>query len=121
MLGHKVFGSGIAGLSVQAICQDIAAGLTATGTTQGDAYPVTTGKAAFSTVASGAGAVLTASASGGDSQVLYNGGANPLKVYPPSGARINNAPVNGAVTLATHTGCEFHCMTTSQWFGVLSA
>lgn len=121
MLAYKVFTSGLSGLAVEAICRDVATALTATGTTRSDAYAVTTGKALFTTVTSGTGAVLSNMASAGDSQVLFNAGANPLKVYPPSGAKINSLPADQGVYLAVNTGCEFHCMSATQWFGVLSA
>jgi hypothetical protein len=121
MLGYKVFGSGMPGLTVQAMCQDSADALTATGTNQATAYEVTTAKALFSTVTSGTGCRLSPQATAGDSQVLFNAGANPLLVYPPVGAKVNSLPTNGGVILARNTGCEFHCMSTTQWFGVLSA
>lgn len=121
MLSYKLFGSGLNDMAVTAIGKDIASGLTATGTTQTDAYEVTTAKALFSTVASGTGAKLSSAASAGDSQAIYNGGANPLKVYPPTGGKINNLSTNAGVILTVNTGAEFHCMSTTQWFGVLSA
>jgi hypothetical protein len=121
VLGWKVFGAGLPGLAVQALCQDVMTSLTATGTNQATAYPITTAKALFSTVTSGTGAVLSLAATAGDSQVVFNAGANPLKVYPPTGAKINSLPTNTGVLLATNTGCEFHCMSATQWFGVLSA
>jgi hypothetical protein len=121
VLSYKVFPSGLSGLAVQSMCKDVADSLTATGTVQGDAYHVTTAKAYFSTVAAGSGARLDTQASSGDDQAIYNGGANALKVYPPTGARINNAATNAAVTLAPNTGCLFNCVSITQWFGVLSA
>ena len=119
MLAYKLFGSGLNTLNVAAMT-DVATGLTATGTTQVTAYEVTTAKAAFSTVASGAGAVLDDQAAAGDSQLIYNGGANALSIYPPSGAQINALGANNAMLLATKTACEFHCLTTTLWTGVLS-
>ena len=120
MLAYKLFGAGLTTLAVEAM-KDVATGLTATGTVQADAYEVTYAKNAFSTVASGAGAVLDSDAAPGDSQLVYNGGANVLRVYPPSGAHINGLGTNNAMLLATNTACEFFCLTTTLWTGVLSA
>jgi hypothetical protein len=121
VLSYKAFGAGIPDLIVQSMCKDVADTLTATGTDQATAYEVTTAKALFSTVASATGCRLSPQASAGDSQVIFNAGGNPLMVYPPVGAKVNSLPTNGGVILARNTGCEFHCMSTTQWFGVLSA
>ena len=120
MLSHKLLGSGLGALSVQAMGLDVASGLTATGTTQSDAYALTAEKSAFTTVASGSGAVLYASAAPGDSQLVYNGGANPLRVYPPSAAAFNGQAVNIPHLLNINSACEFHCLTSTLWTGILS-
>jgi hypothetical protein len=121
MLGHKVLGSGLNSLSVIAIAQDIATGLTATGTNQATAYEVTTAKADFTTVASGTGAILSSKGAAGDDQLILNSGVNVLKVYPPSGAKINALATNAAISLAPNTACWFSCFSTTKWTGVLSA
>jgi hypothetical protein len=100
---------------------DVASALTATGTNQATAYEVTTAKAAFSTVAASTGAVLDDQAAPGDTQMIYNGGANSLTVYPPSGAQINALGTNNGMLLPVRTACEFYCLTTTLWTGVLSA
>ena len=119
MLAYKLFGSGLNTLSVAAMT-DVATGLTATGTNQATAYEVTTAKAAFSTVSAGTGAVLDDQAVGGDTQMIYNGGANALTVYPPSGAKINGLSTNAGMLLATNTACEFYCLSSTLWTGILS-
>ena len=53
--------------------------------------------------------------------MIYNGGANALTVYPPSGAKINGLATNAGMLLATNTACEFYCLSTTQWTGILSA
>ena len=121
MLGYKVFGSGVPGLTVQAICQDVEASVSAAGTTQGTATELTFADSEVTTVAAGSGVVLSSSATAGDTQSVFNAGANPLKVYPPSGFKINSLPANQAMTLATNTGCLFKFVSTTRVFGVLSA
>lgn len=120
MLAYKLFGSGLNTLSVAAMT-DVATGLTSAGTTQGDAYEVTTAKAFFGTVGAGSGAVLDDQAAPGDSQLIYNGTTTALNVYPPSGAAISPRGTDEAITLSQKTGCIFFCISAAQWIGVLSA
>ena len=120
MLSYKLFGSGLNTTTVEAM-KDVADDLTATGSDQSGAYECTYSKNFFSTVAANTGAVLDSDAVGGDSQLVYNGGANALSVYPPSGASINGLATNAAMLLATNTACDFHCISTTQWVGILSA
>ncbi len=121
MLGWKVFGAGIPGLAVQAICQDAGTSISAAGTTQGTATELVNADNEVTTVASGSGVILSSNATAGDTQTVFNAGANPLRVYPTSGARINALALNGAMILATNTGCLFKMVSTTRWFGVLSA
>ena len=121
MLGHKVFGAGIPGLAVQAICQDAATSISAAGTTQATATELTSADNEVTTVASGAGVVLFSTATAGDTQTVFNAGANALRVYPQSSQRINALPLNQHITLATNTGCLFKMVSSTRWFGVLSA
>jgi len=121
MLGYKVMQAGVQGLAVQAICMDAGTGISAAGATQGTATALTNAVNFLSTVASGTGVVLSSSATAGDSQLVYNGGANPVKVYPPSGASINGLATNAAATVGVRQACEFHCGSATQWAAVLSA
>ena len=121
MLGHKVFGSGIAGLSVQAICQDAKTSISAAGTTQGTATELTSADNEVTTVADGAGVVLYSNATAGDTQSVFNAGSNPLKVYPPTGELINGLPTNLHMTLGLNTGVILKKVSATRWFGVLSA
>ena len=121
MLGHKVFGAGVPGLAVQAICQDAATSISAAGTTQGTATELVNAVNDVTTVASGAGVILASKGTPGDEQSVFNAGANPLRVYPLSGMRINALSTDGAMILATNTGCIFKFVSTTRIFGVLSA
>lgn len=117
-LSHKLMGSGMNMLALASMF-DVGSGLTATGTNQATAYSLVNGDNEFTTVASGTGAVLYAG-SPGDEQWVYNGGANVLTVYPPSGSKINNLSTNGGVQIPTNTACTFKCLTSTRWVGVLS-
>lgn len=120
MLGYKLFGSGLNTLSVSAIVNDVGDGLSAAGTDQSGATSLTNALNYVSTVASGAGVILYAGSTG-DCQLVYNAGANALRVYPPSGARINAMVTNTAHILATNTACEYWFIKPTQLVGVLSA
>lgn len=121
MLAYKVFGSGLSTLAVNAIARDVASGLTATGSTRADAYVCTFATNAFSTVAAGTGAILDPNGSQGDAQLIYNGGANVLAVYPPTGAGFNGLAANAPTFLAARSACRFECITSTLWTAILSA
>lgn len=121
MLSYKVLGAGMPSLLLQALGQDAATGIAATGTTQGTATALTAADNFVSTVAAGAGVILSASTTGGDEQSVYNAGANVLKVYPPSGAAINQLAANAPVLLGVHTACAFKFYSTTQIAAFLSA
>ena len=121
MLGYKAFGAGLSGPLSAAICTDATAGVSAAGTTQGTATELTAAVSDITTVAAGAGVVLNASIAPGDEQAVFNAGANAVKIYPPSGLKINALAANAAMTLAVNTGCIFKCVSTTRIFGVLSA
>lgn len=113
MADFKITGSG-------GILYTVAAGLLATGTIQGDAYAIVYAVNEFTTVASGTGALLPTSTVG-MGVTIYNGGANPLKVYPNSGATINGLATNAAMLLSTNTAITLTCVSATRWVGVLSA
>lgn len=100
--------------------------LTATGTTQSDAYDTTAVQGneicTFTTVASGTGARLPASLAG-KRLVIKNRGANALLVYPPVGGVINALATNAAYSLAAGSAAWFICSETSnsRWETVLGA
>ncbi len=120
MLAYKLFGSGLTTLTVASM-GDVATGLTAAGSSVSDAYEVTFARNAFSTVAAGTGAILDSDSAPGDSQLIYNGGANVLRVYPTTSAQINNLGTNNPAFLQPSTAAEFHKLSATLWTAVLSA
>ena len=121
MLGYKAFAAGLPLPLASAICKDVATSVSAAGTTQGTATELTATDSEVTTVAAGAGVVLSSQLAAGDQQTVFNAGANPLKVYPTSGMKINALATNAAMTLGTNTGVIFKCVSTTRVFGVLSA
>lgn len=77
-------------------------GLTAAGTTQGNAYAIPSGQgiSIFTTVASGSGARLPSDGvSPGECYAVCNHGANALAVYPATGGQIGTLGVNAAFSV----------------------
>lgn len=81
------------------ILEDVAEGLTAAGSAQGDAYEIAAKINVFGTVASGTGAVLPALVAGQEI-IVQNNGANALLVYPASGGTIRGESEDGAISIA---------------------
>lgn len=100
---------------------NVATALTATGTIQADALEVTLNVNKFGTVASGTGAKLFSGSSTGDFQVIYNGGANQLKVYPQSGGSINSLAANAGHILPINTTAQYWATSATTWVALLSA
>lgn len=121
MLSHKVFGAGIPGLATQAICQDGNTGISAAGTDQSGATELTAAVNVVGTVGAGSGVICYSGLVPVDSQLVFNGGANPLIIYPPSGFKINNLPANTGVILALNTAIELTCVTSTQIVAIMSA
>ena len=121
MLGYKAFNAGLSLPLAAAVCKDTQASVSAAGTTQGTATELTAADSEVATVASGAGVVLASGGASGDTQFVFNSGANPLKIYPPSGMKINALAANAAMLLGVNTGCIFKFISTTRVFGVLSA
>lgn len=94
--------------------------MTATGTTQSGAVTVVAEMNYFSTVPAGSGAVLDSAIGEGERQVVYNGGANPLTVYPHLTAQINSLGTNAGMLLPIRTSCEFVRIGPELWTGILS-
>ena len=110
--------------ALTAVGTSVATALTATGTGQSDALQVTSVLNVFTTVASGTGARLNSSAAlDGQTQrqIIYNDGANALKVYPATGQSINSLTANSGHLLPTNTTCMYFLVSATQWVAVLSA
>ena len=112
-------GGGVDVVAVLTPCQQVDTAVAAAGTTQGTATELDVGVNYVSTVASGAG-VIVQSYTAGTSQTVYNGGANPLKVYPFTGARINQLAANAAMLLPINTSARFEVVSATQIIGFLS-
>ncbi|WP_428331965.1 hypothetical protein [Novosphingobium sp.] len=124
----KLVGMGAPPAGAQFMVGDVAAGLTATGTTQGTALALSANFNQVTTVAASAGVVLPAisaapslGVSNGDSIEVFNQGANALAVYPPVGSTINSLAANTALSVAAAKSARFIQLSPTNWGAVLSA
>lgn len=104
---------------------DVGRGISAAGTTQATATLLINSVCVLSTVAANSGVLLQTGVVG-SYQVVYNGGANAVRVYPPVGFQINNLAANTGHILAPNTSCQYFTVTdatgtTPQIIGNLSA
>lgn len=116
----NLLGSGIAAQAANNIVGNGAAGLTATGSTQGTALALTDVNE-FTTVAASTGGRLPSNASLGDTIIVYNGGANALSVYPPTGESINALSANAAFSMAANKYATFTKVGATRWASNLTA
>jgi hypothetical protein len=99
----------------------VATGLVATGASQGTALALTADINMFGTVAAGTGAILP-TLNPSNNATVFNGGANPLLLYPPLGAKINNLAANAGYSIATATPLvEITCVSPTQYLARQSA
>ena len=99
-------GVGIPPEHAEAIVGIIENSITATGSSQDDAYAIKADVTFFSTVAASTGAIIP-SALPSHSQIwVFNGGANDLAIYPPSGCTINDGSANASVNIPAGEGCS---------------
>jgi hypothetical protein len=105
-----------------AVTPVVTTGISAAGTTQGTATAISAptyfGSRAYqvvSTVASGTGVVLPTAVAGMEIKVV-NAGANPLAIYPASGATINGYGANNPYLLGVGVSARFQATSTTQWY-----
>ena len=121
MLGWKVFGGGLYGPLVIAMCQDTLTAISAAGTSQGTATELTTADSEITTAGAGSGCILSSQLAPGDLQSVFNAGANAVKIYPPTGFQINALAANAPMLLGVNTACFYKCVSSTRVYAVLSA
>lgn len=118
MQSFKLVPTGISATAALAITGDVATGLTAAGSTAATALALAATNNFVSTTGASTGVILPVG-SPGDKVYVYNGGANSLTVYPPTGATINNAASSFAV--ATTRSAIFVYASATQLMAVYGA
>jgi hypothetical protein len=120
-LQARLVASGLSAQNAAAIQGTVGNTLTATGTTQGTALALPGDVNRFTTVGANSGTILPAM-NPGDAAIIFNGGANALSVYPPTGGQINAVGANTAYSVATATPlCLVFCVTPLVYLALQSA
>lgn len=85
--------------------------VSAAGTTQGSATPLTSQNNVVTVCASGAGIIATL-----PFHKIYSRGLNPVLLYPISGAQFEGLAVNAAVSIPVGTAVEMTMTTATQGY-----
>jgi len=111
-------------LQAQAIVGTVTGGLTATGSTQAGALNLTDVINVVTTTAASTGVEVFPFPNNqgiGDTQYVYNFGANTLTVYPPASYKINNGSANAGVSVAAGKGAQFTLLDSVNIGAIISA
>jgi hypothetical protein len=94
--------------------------VSAAGSTQGTATALTKSYNVVTTVAASTGVLLPTitAANVGFLVTIVNKGANALNVYPGTGAAIDSAAANAAISLAVNGTITVEASSTTQWYSV---
>lgn len=114
----KLVATGMFTNTADAVTGDMATGATAAGTTQADALALTADITKIGTAALNSGVKLRQV---GGMQMVYNGGANAVAVYPPVGGTINSGAANAAFSVATTKSAQFYSADGLTFIATLSA
>ena len=121
MLAKDIVAAGFSGGSATALQGSVKTAISAAGTVITDATDLTASFNMISTAAAGSGVQIPILAAN-ESLLVYNGGANAVKVYPGAATvAINQLGVGNAMTLPQYTACIFHGISTTQVAAFMSA
>jgi hypothetical protein len=96
-------------------------GLTATGSSQTTAYPLTNNTLhEFTITGASTGCVLPVGTTPSEIAV-YNGGISVLSVYPPLGGTIDGNAANSSVSIASGNGATYWAATPTAWHSLQTA
>ncbi len=119
-LAAKVMQAGFSAGQAKGLTGQIAATVSAAGTTQATGTALVASMNYITTAAASSGVVLP-SCEVNDDIWVHNAGANTLKVYPDSGSKINAGTTDAAISLPVNTGIILKRVSTTVWVGILSA
>jgi len=120
-LAVNVMKGGLSSGQAQAVNGNAVNGaVTAAGTTQGGATAITADAAVVTTATTGQGVILYNGVIG-DEQEVFNNTTADIRVYPPTGGKVNQLATNAGFVLAPYTSVRVKKMSATQWVGYLSA
>jgi len=113
-------GSGVAGLTADAITGFVTIGQTASGASQG-AQTLPSDIVVYSTSTASYGPTLSSLAQSGDSYFVANNTANAINVWPPVGGAIGSGSTNAALSVPAGKAAKFVSVGLLNWFALVSA
>ena len=82
--------------------------------------PITTDQVTITVAAANPSGATLPTAVAGDRVIIANRGANPVNIYPATGAAIGALATNAPVLLAVNQSVEFFARSATQWEGQIS-
>ena len=82
--------------------------------------PITTDQVTITVAAANPSGATLPTAVAGDRVIIANRGANPVNIYPATGAAIGALAANAPVLLAVNQSVEFFARSATQWEGQIS-
>jgi hypothetical protein len=119
-LALDIMKGGVSAGSAKAIGGTVITGLTATGTTITDALALTASINVVSTASASTGVKIPSMEIGDEIEIL-NLGANAVKVYPETGASINQLAASAGFLLSPNTAVKVKKYTSTKLVAYLSA
>lgn len=126
MGSNKITGLAAATLASDAVRFDQLPSITPTtatltaGTDAQGQGPITTDQVTITTAAANPSGATLPTAVAGKRVIIANRGANPVNIYPATGAAIGALAANAPVLLAVNQSVEFFARSATQWEGQIS-
>jgi len=113
-------GSGVPGLTADAITGFVTNAQTASGASQG-AQTMPSDVVAYTSSTASYGPTLPSTAQSGDSYFVCNNTANSINVWPASGGKIGYTSADTALAIGSGKSAKFISLGLNNWMYVLSA
>ena len=113
-------GSGVAGLTADAITGFLTLAQTASGASQG-AQTFPTDLVVYTSSTASYGPTLPSNAQSGDTYYVGNNTANSINVWPASGFKIGTASTDAALAIGAGKTAKFISLGNGNWISILSA
>jgi hypothetical protein len=113
-------GSGVPGLTAEAITGIASLAQTATGASQGS-LALPSDFVVYTTSTASNGPTLPAVAGSGDSFLIANNTANSINVWPPVGYKIGTGSTDAALAVGAGKSCTFYALGNGNYVANLSA
>ncbi len=118
---NNMMGQGYTAQQAEAIVGNVVVAQTSAGSSAADATALNNADAyLLPTVGSGEGVIIRDTVPVKSELRIYNGGANALLVYPPTGCQINDGTASAAISVAAGKGALIARLSATQ-FGAVYA